>query len=203
MAGLVLAAGAGRRLGSPKALVRDPAGIPWVVRAARLLTAAGCSPVVVVVGAAADEVRAELDTEPVETVEATNWPEGMSASLRTGLTTLSKPDAPSDLGAVVVVPVDVPGLTEGAVVRVMREAGAEALVRATYEGKPGHPVLIGRAHWAGVIASAHGDEGARTYLREHRAGKVECGDIANGTDADTVEDLPPGHTPPQDPLSGT
>jgi nicotine blue oxidoreductase len=200
---LVLAAGAGRRLGSPKALVRDPAGIPWVVRAARLLADGGCSPVVVVVGAAADQVRAELNPEPVETVEATDWPEGMSASLRTGLTTLSKPHAPAELEAVVVVPVDVPGLTEGAVVRVMREAGSEALVRATYQGKPGHPVLIGRAHWDGVIASAHGDEGARTYLREHDAGTVECGDIANGTDADTVEDLPPGHTPPPDPVSGT
>ncbi|HET6742543.1 MAG TPA: nucleotidyltransferase family protein [Kribbella sp.] len=199
MAGLVLAAGAGRRLGSPKALVRDPAGIPWVVRAARLLTAAGCSPVLVVVGAAADQVRAELITEPVEIVEATDWPEGMSASLRAGLTALS---TPSDLGAVVVVPVDVPGLTEDAVARVMRAAGSEALVRATYQGKPGHPVLIGRAHWNGVIASAHGDEGARTYLREHGADTVECGDIANGTDADTAEQLPPGHTPPPDPLSG-
>jgi nicotine blue oxidoreductase len=199
VAGLVLAAGAGRRLGSPKALVRDPAGIPWVVRAARLLTAAGCSPVLVVVGAAADQVRAELITEPVEIVEATDWPEGMSASLRAGLTALS---TPSDLGAVVVVPVDVPGLTEDAVARVMRAAGSEALVRATYQGKPGHPVLIGRAHWDGVIASAHGDEGARTYLREHGADTVECGDIANGTDADTAEQLPPGHTPPPDPLSG-
>jgi len=196
---LVLAAGAGRRLGSPKALVRDPAGIPWVVRAARLLTAAGCSPVLVVVGAAADQVRAELITEPVEIVEATDWPEGMSASLRAGLTALS---TPSDLGAVVVVPVDVPGLTEDAVARVMRAAGSEALVRATYQGKPGHPVLIGRAHWDGVIASAHGDEGARTYLREHGADTVECGDIANGTDSDTAEQLPPGHTPPPDPLSG-
>ena len=196
---MVLAAGAGRRLGSPKALVRDPAGIPWVVRAARLLTAAGCSPVLVVVGAAADQVRAELITEPVEIVEATDWPEGMSASLRAGLTALS---TPSDLGAVVVVPVDVPGLTEDAVARVMRAAGSGALVRATYQGKPGHPVLIGRAHWDGVIASAHGDEGARTYLREHGADTVECGDIANGTDADTAEQLPPGHTPPPDPLSG-
>lgn len=162
---------------------------------------------VVVVGAAADQVRAELTTESVEVAEATNWPEGMSASLRTGLTTLTPPTAAPDLKgeveAVVVVPVDVPGLTEGAVVRVMRDAGARALVRATYEGRPGHPVLIGRAHWDGVIASARGDEGARTYLREHRADTIECGDIADGTDADTLHDLPPGHTPSSDPLAGT
>ena len=85
---MLLAAGAGRRMGSPKALVRDPDGVAWVVRAARLLVAADCSPVVVVVGAAAEEVRAELAGEPVEVVEATNWAEGMGASLRAGLSAL-------------------------------------------------------------------------------------------------------------------
>lgn len=80
VAGLVLAAGAGRRMGTPKALVRDPAGVPWVVRASRVLADGGCTPVVVVIGAAADQVRAELTSEPVEVVEATDWSEGMGAS---------------------------------------------------------------------------------------------------------------------------
>ena len=79
---MVLAAGAGRRMGSPKALIRDPTGVTWAVRTARLLVAADCSPVLVVVGAAADQVRAELTGEPVEVVEATDWAEGMGASLR-------------------------------------------------------------------------------------------------------------------------
>ena len=93
MAGLVLAAGAGRRFGTPKALVRDPAGVSWVVRTSRLLTEAGCAQVVVVIGAAADQVRAELTGEPVQVVEATNWTEGMGASLRAGLTALRSPAA--------------------------------------------------------------------------------------------------------------
>ncbi|GAA3088548.1 nucleotidyltransferase family protein [Kribbella aluminosa] len=186
----MLAAGAGRRMGTPKALIRDASGIPWVVRTARILTEAGCTPVVVVLGAAAETVRAELSTEPVEIVEATDWPEGMSASLRTGLTRVT---SAGSVDAVVVVPVDVPGLTVAAVERVAAGAGPAALVRATYGGMPGHPVVIGRAHWGGVIASARGDEGARAYLREHRADQVECGDVADGADVDTTADLPPGH----------
>lgn len=178
-------------MGGPKALVRDQAGVPWVVRTARLLTEAGCAPVVVVVGAAAEAVRAELTTEPVDVVEATDWLEGMGASLRIGLTYLrAHIPAPE---AVVVVPVDVPGLTAAAVRRVTQKAGDDALVRATYDGTPGHPVVIGRAHWTGVIASARGDEGARAYLREHRAEPVECSDVADGGDVDTADALPPGH----------
>ncbi|MEU8222845.1 nucleotidyltransferase family protein [Kribbella sp. NPDC048915] len=190
VAGLVLAAGAGRRMGRPKALVRDADGTAWVVRAARLLTESGCSPVVVVVGAAADEVRAELAAEPVQVIEATDWIEGMGASFRTGLSFL---DEHSEVDAVAVVPVDVPGVQRVAVRRVLAEAGPGALARATYDGAPGHPVLIGRTHWAGVIASARGDEGARSYLRAHDVVHVECADVSDGVDVDTVEELPPGH----------
>lgn len=193
VAGLVLAAGAGRRMGTPKALIRDSAGIPWAVRTVRLLTAAGCTPVVVVVGAAAETVRASLTTEPVEVVEAADWPEGMGASLRAGLTHVRSHASSGSPVAVVVVTVDVPGLTVAAVERVMEGAGAQALVRATYDGAPGHPVVIGRSHWDGVIASARGDEGARAYLRAHGAGSVECADVADGADVDTADELPPGH----------
>ena len=188
IAGLLLAAGAGHRMGTPKALVHDPSGVSWVVRAARLLTESGCIPVAVVLGAAAAEVRALLTAEPVEVVEATDWEEGMGASLRTGLTQLR----PSSSDAVVVVPVDVPGLTVAAVRRVMVGAGPGVLRRATYDGAPGHPVVIGREHWDGVIASARGDEGARTYLRAHDAELVECADVADGADVDTPDGLPEG-----------
>jgi nicotine blue oxidoreductase len=60
-----------------------------------------------------------------------------------------------------------------------------------YEGRRGHPVLIGASRWAGVACSAGEDRGARTYLREH-AGQtllVECGDVADPADIDTPADL--------------
>src|SRR5262249_25459817 len=151
-----------------------------------------CDPVVVVIGAAANEVGAELSGEPVQVVEATNWDEGMGASLRVGLTVLrSVAEQPAE--AVVVVPGDVPGLIAGVVRRVAGQAGTSALVRATYHGSPGHPVLIGREHWDDVIASARGDEGARGYLKAHDVIEVECSDLADGADVDTVDRLPPGH----------
>ncbi|MGY4771799.1 nucleotidyltransferase family protein [Kribbella sp. CWNU-51] len=212
IAGMVLAAGAGRRMGSPKALVHDPDGVTWVVRASRLLDGAGCSPVLVVVGAAADHVRAELTGEPVEVVEATNWAEGMGASLRAGLTTLQTAagagagagarsragtGAGTDAGidAVLVVPVDVPGLTAAVIRRVAAAGSRSALVRAVYGGQPGHPVLLGRDHWDGVIATARGDEGARAYLKRHEVVEIECSDLAEGVDVDTVGQLPEGHRP--------
>lgn len=201
---MVLAAGAGRRMGSPKALVHDPDGVTWVVRAARLLDAAGCSPVLVVVGAAADQVRAELTGEPVEVVEATDWAEGMGASLRAGLTTLQTAagaeagagtEAAAGADAVLVVPVDVPGLTAAALQRIAIAGSRSALVRALYGGQPGHPVLLGRNHWDGVIATARGDEGARAYLKRHEVVEIECSDLAEGADVDTVGQLPEGHRP--------
>ena len=193
IAGLVLAGGAGRRMGGPKALARDPDGISWVVLTARMLVAAGCDPVLVVVGAAAEQVMAELGDEPVALIEATDWQEGMSASLRAGLTVLKTNLEPV---AVVVVPVDVPDLTTDVVLRVAATAGTGALVRAVYQGNPGHPVLLGREHWSGVIATATGDEGARTYLRLHTAREVECADLISGADVDTIEELPAHHRRP-------
>jgi len=190
IAGLLLAAGAGRRIGTPKALIRDPAGVSWVVSTARLLTAAGCTPVVVVIGASADRVRAELVAEPVEVIEATDWAEGMGASLRAGLSALQEG---STADAVVVVPVDTPGLTSALVQRISTEVRRDTLVRAVYSGRPGHPVLLGRDHWGGVVATAVGDQGARAYFKRHPPLAVECADLADGADVDTVDDLPDGH----------
>ncbi len=72
------------------------------------------------------------------------------------------------------------------VVRRLIDSGAspDALARATYDGTPGHPVLLGRQHWAGVLASATGDRGARDYLATHDVRLVEVGDLATGEDLD-------------------
>lgn len=192
IAGLVLAAGAGRRMGGPKALARDADGTAWVVRTARVLVTAGCAPVVVVIGAAAARVMAEVADEPVEVVEAGDWQEGMGATLRAGLAALESYPEPV---AALVVPVDVPGLQTDVVRRIAAEAEPGVLTRAVYRGSPGHPVLLGRDHWAGVIATAVGDQGARSYLRQHPPREVECSDLADGADVDTPDQLPDGHRP--------
>ena len=172
--GLLLAAGAGRRMGKPKALVEG-----WLPHAADTL--ADCDRVVVVLGAAADEARVLLDAHDVTIVVNPDWDEGMGSSLSIGLGHLLHGDATRCL----VTLVDLPDVGADVVRRLLDQPDAEdVLARAAYGGSPGHPVLIGRDHWAGVIASAEGDQGARTYLGDHQVTLVECGDLAGGRDVD-------------------
>jgi CTP:molybdopterin cytidylyltransferase MocA len=184
VAGLLLAAGAGRRMGMPKALVRH-GGRLFVESAAAVLRAGGCDPVLVVLGARADDVRAAADLTGYRVVDNPDWPEGMGASVRVGLGALTG----SAAVAAVVLPVDVPGVTAAAVARVLATAAPDALARASYGGVPGHPVLIGATHWPGVLSSAVGDVGARDYLRTHDVLDVPCDDVATGDDVDRPEDL--------------
>ncbi len=184
VAGLLLAAGAGRRMGGPKALV-ELDGEPLVRRGIRLLADGGCSPVVVVVGAAAQEVRPLCSGAQV--VEAAGWRAGMGASLQAGLRALD-----ADVDACVVALVDQPLVSAVAVVqlRAAHAAGAVAAV-ATYAGKPRNPVLLDRRTWAGVTASATGDEGARSWLRGHPdlVVQVDCTGAGSPDDLDTPADL--------------
>ncbi len=93
--GLLLAAGAGRRMGTPKGLLRMPDGTPWVQRAASALLTGGCKRVTVVVGAEAEWVTALVGDLPnTTTTYAAQWATGMAASLATGLTSLSDPVVP-------------------------------------------------------------------------------------------------------------
>lgn len=180
VAGLLLAAGAGSRLGRPKALV-ELDGERLVDRGVRLLRAGGCHPVVVVTGAA-----------PVEVSEATvvhnpDWRSGMGSSLRTGLAAL-----PPEADAVVIALVDQPRVGVAAVARLIaaHRAGARVAV-AAYDGVPRNPVLLAREHWEQAAGLAEGDVGARPFLRAHpdAVTQVECGDTGSPDDVDTPDDL--------------
>lgn len=178
--GLLLAAGAGSRMGRPKALVSDEGG-SWLGRGVRVLDDGGCDGVTVVLGARSAEAVALLDGLGVDLVIAHDWDSGMSASLCAGLRGM-----PADADAALVLLVDLPDVTAAVVRRVLDTgAGPRALARATYDGRPGHPVLLGRKHWAGVVERTTGDRGARDYLESHEHLTVECGDLATGVDVDT------------------
>jgi CTP:molybdopterin cytidylyltransferase MocA len=179
--GVLLAAGAGHRMGRPKALMRDADGTSWLLRATAALDAGGCDRVIVVLGAGADEASELLESVPVDAIVAPGWASGMSASLRAGLGFLIEGDA------ALLHLVDLPDVSADVVARVLASgSGPDALARASYAGVPGHPVLLGRHHWAGVLASARGDRGARDYLTVHSPLLVECSDLASGVDVDTV-----------------
>lgn len=195
VAGLLLAAGGGRRLGGrPKALLPYRGGL-LVEAVAGRLRRAGCDPVHVVLGAGAARVRraarptagdggGPADWVPVENPE---WESGMGSSLRAGLRSL-----PPGTPAVLVALVDQPGIGADALERVRRACrGPGTLAAAAYGGRRGHPVLLGADHLPQIARLARGDHGARGYLRAHEAEitLVEVGDIAVDTDLDTPADL--------------
>lgn len=168
----------------PKALVRSGDRL-FVEHAAWVLRDGGCAPVVVVLGAAAAEVRATARLGGVSLVDNPDWESGIGSSLRAGLRAL----ADSDATAVLVIPVDTPGVTAAAVRRLHALADPNALARATYHGEPGHPVLIGRNLWAGAAESATGDVGAQPLLTRIGVTEVPCEDVASGQDVDRPSDL--------------
>lgn len=120
----------------------------------------------------------------------------MGESLRAGLTALATRGRTVPAQALVHL-VDLPDVGREVVARLLaaRPAGAggvggDALVRAAYQGVPGHPVLLGQGHWQAVLDVARGDAGARAYLRRARPELVECGDLATGVDVDTPDGGP-------------
>lgn len=239
VAGLLLAAGAGSRYGTPKALVIDESGESWLVRAALTLEAAGCDPVLVVLGAGGSEAQELLEASAdrfarparLLLVHTERWADGLSASLEAGLDRLQSEnpgppagvqvaglqvagvpaaEVPEAAGAaplveaplvtaplvtaVLLVPVDVPDLNVATVTRLLGStlAGAavgpvrpDTLRQAHFGGRPGHPVVIGRDHWAALRASLGGDTGARPYLVAHGVTVVACDDLGTGLDVDS------------------
>jgi CTP:molybdopterin cytidylyltransferase MocA len=187
VAGLVLAAGGGRRYGKPKALV-EYEGSLLVERAVRTARAV-CDPVLVVLGAQAVDVWRTADLDGATVLANRDWETGMASSLRTGLDGLR--GWPGRVDAALVTLIDVPGMTPEALRAVAAHAAPDALAIAAYDGVRGHPVLLGREHWAGVVATATGDEGARRYLAGRVVTEVDCTGLADPTDLD----VPPGGVP--------
>ncbi|GII90300.1 nucleotidyltransferase family protein [Sinosporangium siamense] len=180
VAGLLLAAGQGARLGTPKAVV-EVEGERLVDRGVRLLEEGGCHPVVVVLGAAVVPVRKAVVARNSE------WRSGMGSSLRVGLSAV-----PPEAVAVVVALVDQPDIQALAVRRLVEacRAGARIAV-ATYGGARRNPVLIAREHFDEVTSMAVGDVGARPFLEAHPelVTEVACDDAGDPADLDTPEDL--------------
>jgi CTP:molybdopterin cytidylyltransferase MocA len=180
VAGLLLAAGSGSRLGQPKALV-ELGGQSLAERGVELLRQGGCDPIVLVTGAV------PVSLPGVITVHNPDWLSGMGSSLRAGLATL-----PADRAAVVVALVDQPLIGPETVRRLIAAFGQGAQVAvACYAGQRRNPVLFGRRYWPQVAAAAEADQGARGFLRTHAdlLTLVECGDIGSADDLDTAEDL--------------
>ena len=198
VAGVLLAAGGSRRLGSPKQLLTMH-GVTLVARAARQLLDAGCSPVFVVVGANRAVVRDAVSMLPVECVENSHWERGMGTSIAAAVTRLSDVRF-AHTPAVLIATCDMPTVTVAHLESLLAAShvGAQRVASAYAgpDGSPergperglirGIPAVLPRADWP-ALAALDGDQGARALLRDAETITVS---LPNGQcDLDTPSDV--------------
>ncbi|MBM3774733.1 MAG: nucleotidyltransferase family protein [Acidobacteria bacterium] len=146
LAGLILAGGESRRMGFPKALLSF-GGSSFADHLVDLL-AAVCAPVIVVVGAHAEAIRAGMRSpSPALVVENPDWRRGQLSSLQCGLRAL-----PPDCRGVVFTPVDHPNIQPATLAALLEAGGRAAVAIPRCQGRRGHPVYISQAVAEEVLA---------------------------------------------------
>ena len=161
---LILAAGASLRMGTPKALLLAPDGVPFVVRIARTFRTAGVTETVVVTGVDHDAVAHALDGEGVRCVRNPDPSRGQLSSLLVGLDAVERPDVEACLVALVDVPM-LRAETVHAVLAAWRRTRAP-IVRPAIGSRHGHPVIFDRALFA-ELRRAPVDVGAKAVVHAH------------------------------------
>jgi CTP:molybdopterin cytidylyltransferase MocA len=178
IAGLILAAGAGTRFGDEPKQLAELNGRPLLDHAiAAQCAVAELERVFVVLGSKAQQVLDRIELGRAEPVVCQDWASGQAASLRSGLASLTAVDK------VVVTLGDAPLISPEVIARFVGEPGG---TRATYDGRPGHPVVLD-AEQIRALSSLAGDRGARDLLRGGPT--IECGELCSGRDVDTPDDL--------------
>ena len=178
---VVLAAGASRRMGTPKQLLRYR-GESLVRRAALAALASRCRAVHVVVGAGAEEVAACLTGLDVVPVPNPRWAEGLSRSIACGVASVLARGSPD---AVLLVVCDQPLVTSAVLDRLVDafDGSPERVVASRYAGVLGTPALFGSAHFA-ALQQLVGDRGARSLL----GAAIEVDFASGAVDVDTPAD---------------
>ena len=178
VAGLILAAGEGARFGQRSKLLADLGGRPLLEYAIGAQCAVDeVERIVVVLGAHAEKVMASVNFMRAEPILCSEWREGMAGSLRRGVRALEGAER------VIVTLGDQPLVSSEVVARFIDFPPG---TRATYDGRPGHPVVLGPEQLR-AVRELRGDRGARELLGDAPA--IECGQFCCGRDVDTQDDL--------------
>lgn len=183
---LILAAGGSSRMGRPKQLLQFN-GTSLVRRAAKIAIEAGGQPIVMVTGAAEQEVAAEVRDLPVRVVTNTTWEEGMGLSIRIGVEELLKSEA--NLEALIITLCDQPEVS-AATLRKLVTAYLETgkpLCAASFADTVSPPALFAKPFFDELI-SISPRHGAKQILLSHAADlqRIDCPEAAR--DIDTPAD---------------
>jgi molybdenum cofactor cytidylyltransferase len=183
---VLLAAGASVRMGSPKQLLKID-GVSMIRRAVQHALDAGCRPIVVVLGAKADQIAPEVKSLPVTVVHNLEWESGMSSSIRTGLKTLLAVD--SHTQGVILFLGDQPSVT-GKSLRNLATAHVQSgseIVSAFYSNHIGTPALFSRRYF-NELMRLEGQHGAKELLKHYRDGVLLYAMPEAACDLDTSVD---------------
>jgi molybdenum cofactor cytidylyltransferase len=189
--GLILAAGASRRMGPERnKLILRIGDRPLLRRVVDVFRDAEVAPLFVVLGHQADAVEPTLGGG-IDVIRHEDWAQGMGSSIARGVSSIEAAHHPD---AFLLCVGDLPGLRASAVRSVrdvfVREGNADSIVVPTFEGSEGHPVLFGRSH-AKTLAALQGDLGARKILEANASSviRVPVADDGILRDVDTPEAL--------------
>ena len=185
-AAIILAAGASKRMGYPKALL-SYRGRPFLAGIMEACYAAGVEKRVVVLGYYHDKIREEIDLSDVVVAMNEDLEAGPIGSIRAGLAAL----APFPVDGVVVWPVDRPHVAVATVEALLDafRTTHQPIVVPTHGGHRGHPVLFGRRVFAELLGAPN-EEGARAVVHQDpsRVAEVPVEDPAVLEDFNTPDD---------------
>ncbi|MBV8887912.1 MAG: nucleotidyltransferase family protein [Chroococcidiopsidaceae cyanobacterium CP_BM_RX_35] len=183
---VILAAGASRRMGTPKQLLHYQ-GHSLLRHSAKEAVTSECQPIVVVLGAYAGQIQPEISQLPVQVVENLQWALGMSASIRAGIKAL---DALSqNLEAVVIVLCDQPFVSADIINQLVRAyySTRKPIIASEYAGTLGVPALFNKSLFS-ELAALRGSEGARQVIKKHLQQVLGISFPAGAIDIDTPND---------------
>jgi molybdenum cofactor cytidylyltransferase len=186
IAGIILAAGEGRRFGECKALAKLD-GITFLEAVALRLKEIGCKPVIAVGGHYPDDIIDEAARLNIDCVINSEWKQGQFSSLKTGLSLLE-----NDICAAFITLVDHP-FVQPETYRLLREAISKfpgKIIIPVYNRKRGHPIAVPQPIIRQIIESTN-DINLRDILKNHESIVVQfrCEDPGVLKDIDTKEDL--------------
>lgn len=185
-AGIILAAGKSSRFGEPKQLLQWR-GKPFVRRIAERALASGLDPVIVVVGAVVDPIKAALEGLPVKIVTNPDWESGQASSILSALAALE--NSKTFVGGALFFVSDMPQVSASLVEKLMathQELDSE-IISPRYKGQKTNPILFDRKLFP-ELKKIKGDQGGRALFKDHEVDWIDISDSEAGIDVDTVSD---------------
>ncbi len=183
---IILAAGKASRMGKPKQLLTYQ-GTSLISHAVKIALNSTCKPVLVVLGAYAENIKSEINKLPIQIVENPHWETGMSSSIRAGIIAIQKNHP--NLDAVIIALADQPLISEAVFDRLIQsyQQTENRIIASTYDGVVGVPALFNKILFSELI-NIEGDKGAKALMRKYRDEVLTIEIPEAAIDIDTPDD---------------